>query len=284
MTISAEALEQRRIWTLRGAVAGLLIPAIGWPLAMRFGEGSETAETIGGAVLLAGLIALIAVPVVLGLWRRHMARTLLDALVAGRSDLRHIDGATRQNEAATALGSPACELGQFGPAGLTEPFGSASIDHVLAGTSEGIPFVLAELRLYNEEGFEVFAGVVGGFQLQRACPGLTLVARDRGLLGNLIASAGTGIERVGVEDPNFERRFEAYGTDQVWSRTVLTTDHDRAPDAARRPGPSARLPLCLRRRAAAPGPSGPALARALCGGWCFHSRLGSRATGTGSAS
>ena len=223
LTISAEALEQRRIWTLRGAVAGLLIPAIGWPLAMRFGEGSETAETIGGAVLLAGLIALIAVPVVLGLWRRHMARTLLDALVAGRSDLRHIDGATRQNEAATALGSPACELGQFGPAGLTEPFGSASIDHVLAGTSEGIPFVLAELRLYNEEGFEVFAGVVGGFQLQRACPGLTLVARDRGLLGNLIASAGTGIERVGVEDPNFERRFEAYGTDQVWSRTVLTT-------------------------------------------------------------
>lgn len=223
MTISPEALEQRRRWTLRGAVAGLIIPAVGWPLAMRFGEGSETAETTGGAVLLAGLIALFAVPVVLGLWRRYMARTLLDALVAGRSDLRHIDGAARQAEAATALDSPACELGLFGPAGLTEPFGSASIDHVLAGTSEGIPFVLAELRLYNEEGFEVFAGVVGGFQLQRACPGLTLVARDRGLLGNLIAAAGTGIERVGVEDPNFERRFEAYGTDQVWSRTVLTT-------------------------------------------------------------
>ena len=55
----------------------------------------------------------------------------------------------------------------------------------------------------------MFAGVVGGFRLQRACPGLTLVARDRGLLGNLIASAGTGIERVGVEDPVFERRFEA---------------------------------------------------------------------------
>ena len=190
---------------------------------MRFGEGGDTRETIAGAVLLVGLVALFAVPAVLGSWRRYMARSLLDTLVAGRTDLRHIDGETYQNQAAVALGSPACDLGAFDTAGLVEPFTSASIDHVLQGEAEGIPFVLAELRLYNAEGFEVFAGVVGGFRLQRACPGLTLVTRERGLLGKLIASAGTGIERVGLEDPDFERRFEVYGTDQVWSRTVLTT-------------------------------------------------------------
>ena len=55
MSATIEVLERRRRWTVRGALIGLALPAIGWPLAMRFGEGSETSETIGGAVLLAGL-------------------------------------------------------------------------------------------------------------------------------------------------------------------------------------------------------------------------------------
>lgn len=221
MSVALEALERRRRLTLRWALACVLFPVVAWPLALHFGEGSETRETVGGAVLMAGLATAFAVPFILGSWRRFMARTLLDALVAGRSDIRHIDG-ERQREAAVALSGPACDLGVLAPAGLVEPFATATVDHVLAGTSEGIPFVLAELRLFNESGFEVFAGVVGGFGLRRACPGLTIVTRERGILGNLIASAGSGIERVGLEDPLFERRFEVYGSDQVWSRTVLT--------------------------------------------------------------
>lgn len=223
MSATIATLERRRRWTVRGALIGLALPALGWPLALRFGEGSETSETIGGAVLLAGLIALFTVPFILGSWRRHMARSLLGALTSGRDDLRHVNGETQQRTAVLALGSPACDLGLFDGAGLVEPFATASIDDVLVGDAQGIPFTLAELRLYNEEGFEVFAGVVGGFRLQRSCPGLTLVTRERGLIGNLIASAGTGIERVGLEDPIFERRFEVYGTNQVWCRTVLTT-------------------------------------------------------------
>ena len=221
MTATPEALERRRRLTLRWALACALFPVVAWPLALHFGEGSETRETLGGAAIMAGLAALVALPFILGSWRRFMARTLLDALVAGRSDIRHIDG-ERQREAAAALSGPACDLGAFSPAGLSEPFASATVDHVLAGTSQGIPFALAELRLFNADGFEVFAGVVGGFGLRRACPGLTIVTRERGILGNLIASAGSGIERVGLEDPVFERRFEVYGSDQVWSRTVLT--------------------------------------------------------------
>ena len=222
MNVTPEALERRRRLTLRWALACGLFTLVAWPLALRYGEGGETRETIAGAVLLAGLIAAGAVPFVLGSWRRFMARTLLDALVAGREDIRHIDG-ERQNQAATALSGPACNLGALTPAGLVEPFATATVDHVLTGTSQGIPFTLAELRLYNEQRFEVFAGVVGGFGLHRACPGLTIVTRERGIVGNLIASLGSGIERVGLEDPVFERRFEVYGSDQVWSRTVLTT-------------------------------------------------------------
>ncbi|MGE3292786.1 MAG: DUF3137 domain-containing protein [Geminicoccaceae bacterium] len=222
MSATSAALERRRRRTLRWALGCALLPVITWPLALRFGEGSETRESIAGASLWAGLLAMFAVPFILGGWRRFMARTLLDALVAGRNDVRHIDG-ERRNEAAVALASPACDLGALAPAGLVEAFVTVNVDHVLTGTSDGVPFALADLRLYNQEGFEVFAGVVGGFGLHRACPGLTIVTRERGLLGNLIASLGSGIERVRLEDPVFERRFEVYGTDQVWSRTVLTT-------------------------------------------------------------
>ena len=222
MSAAAADLERRRRRTLRWTLFLLAFPAVAWPLAARFGEGGDTRESVAGAVMLAGLVALLIVPVLLGGWRRFMARTLLDALVAGRADIRHVDG-EQGHAAQAALRSPACDLGAFGPAGLVEPFARATVDHVLMGESRGIPLVLAELRLFNEEGFEVFAGVVGGFGLIRACPGLTLVTRERGILGNLIASFGSGIERVTLEDPVFERRFEVYGTDQVWCRTVLTT-------------------------------------------------------------
>jgi hypothetical protein len=179
--ISAEALERRRRLTLRWMLICATIPLIGWPLALQIGDGSENRDAIAGALMLAGLFALGAVPFVLGSWRSFMARTLLDALVAEQRGMRHIHG-----------------------------------------EAEGIPFALSELRLYNQEGFEVFAGVLGSFRLRRPCPGLTLVTRERGLLGNLVASAGTGIERVALEDPAFESRFEVYGSDQVWCRTVLT--------------------------------------------------------------
>jgi hypothetical protein len=220
--ISAEALERRRRLTLRWVLICAAIPLVGWPLALLISDGSENRDAVAGALLLAGLFALGAVPFVLGSWRSFMARTLLDALVAEQRGMRHIDGEERHEQAAAALASPAFDLGAFDGVGLVEPFRAARVAHVLDGEAEGIPFALAELRLFNQEGFQVFAGVLGSFRLRRPCPGLTLVTRERGLVGNLVASAGTGIERVTLEDPAFERRFEVYGSDQVWCRTVLT--------------------------------------------------------------
>ena len=222
MTATAAALERRRRITLAVVAGCLLFTALGWPAALRLGEGGETRETIAGGVLIAGLVTLIVAPSLIASWRGYMARTLLAALTAGRADLRHISE-ERQGEAATAVQGPACDLGAFGPTGLVEPFATATIRNALVGTHDGIPFTLAEAQLYNHQGYLVFDGVVGGFALRQACPGLTLVTRERGLLGNLIASLGSDIERVGLEDPTFEKRFEVYGTDQVWCRTVLTT-------------------------------------------------------------
>ena len=69
----------------------------------------------------------------------------------------------------------------------------------------------------------MFGGVLASFRLSRPRAGLTIVARDRGLLGNLLARAGSGIERLPLEDPTFEGVFEVYGTDQVGGRVILTT-------------------------------------------------------------
>lgn len=216
-------LERRRRRTLNTLLVCFALPLLGWPLAVWIGhDGDENREAVAGAILLAGLLALGTVPFVLGAWRRFMARTLLETLIAGEPDLHHIDGEADQHGAARSLASPAFDLGSFDATGLTEAFKGARISHVVHGESQGVPFALAELRLVNAEGFEVFRGVLGSFRLQRTYPGLTVVARERGMLGNLIASMGSVLERIALEDPRFERRFEAYGSDQVWSRTVLT--------------------------------------------------------------
>ena len=79
------------------------------------------------------------------------------------------------------------------------------------------------MNLLDAKGYPMFGGVLASFRLSRPRAGLTIVARDRGILGNLIARAGSAIERLPLEDPAFEGVFEAYGTDQVGGRVVLTT-------------------------------------------------------------
>lgn len=224
-TVTLELLERRRRLALRGLLATAAIACLAPPLALWLGDGppaSETRETIGGALLLAAIIAcfvLIAIP---GLWQGFMRRRMLAALTTGLPELRHIDG-TQELAAATALASPAFQLGAFQESGLVEPFTRAHVEHVLTGRSRDVPFALAELRLLDDGGGRVFAGVLASFRLARSRPGLTVVGRDRGPLGNLLARAGSSIERVTLEDPVFERRFEVYGTDQVEARVILTT-------------------------------------------------------------
>ncbi|HSA80638.1 MAG TPA: DUF3137 domain-containing protein [Geminicoccaceae bacterium] len=216
-------LERRRrltlVWALAAAALGLLC----WPLALLIGEdGNETREVIGGAFVWLGLIGMIAAPWILRAWPRFMERHMLDEVARVWPDISHLDG-ERDHAARAALASEAFQIAAFQASGLAEPFASASVDHVLTGRSQGVPFTLAQLRLLNQEGYRVFGGVLASFRLPRPRPGLTIVTRERGLLGNLIARAGSGIERVALEDPHFEGVFEAYGFDQVQARVVLTT-------------------------------------------------------------
>jgi Protein of unknown function (DUF3137) len=132
------------------------------------------------------------------------------------------DLSTIEDRVPAALTSEAFQLTAFQASGLAQAFASARVDHVLTGRSQGVPFALAQLRLLDQDGYRVFSGVLASFRLSRPRPGLTVVTRERGLLGNLIARAGSGIEQVALEDPHFEGIFEAYGFDQVQARVVLT--------------------------------------------------------------
>jgi hypothetical protein len=219
-------LERRRRQALWGALAALVIGLLCWPIGVVIGvvlgEGSETLEVIGGSFMIAAIAGVIAAPVIVRLWQRFMERHLLEEAVRGRAEIRHIDG-DRRATVSKALASNAFDLAAFRASGLSEPFASARVDHVLIGRSQDVPFALASLRLLDAKGYRVFAGVLASFRLARPRPGLTIVTRDRGLLGNLLARAGSGVERVALEDPTFEGVFEAYGTDQVQARLILTT-------------------------------------------------------------
>ena len=95
--------------------------------------------------------------------------------------------------------------------------------HVLTGDAAGVPFAVAELSLHDGKQYRMFGGVLASFRLARPRSGLTVVTRDRGLLGNLLARTGGAVEPITLEDPEFEGVFEVYGDDQVGARVILTT-------------------------------------------------------------
>ena len=68
----------------------------------------------------------------------------------------------------------------------------------------------------------VFKGQCLRFQFDKTFYGRTLVTRDAGFFNRF--GGGKGMQRAMLEDPEFERIFEVYTTDQVESRYLLTPD------------------------------------------------------------
>jgi hypothetical protein len=215
-------LERRRRLAFRSAAIALLVAVVSFALGMAIG-GSETSDTIGGAFLFAGIIGVIAAPWIVRAWQGFIRRRMIAAAVANRPDIRHIDGENDSSGSELALSSEAFSLGAFRDSGLIEAFESAAVHHILTGDAEGVPFAIAEIALLDAKGYRMFGGVLASFRLARPRPGLTIVTRDQGILGNLLARAGSGIERLPLEDPDFEGVFEVYGDDPVGGRVILTT-------------------------------------------------------------
>lgn len=221
-SVDTALLERRRRLAFRAAAIAVVVALVCGPLGMTVG-GTETRDTAGGALLFAAIIGLVAAPWIVRAWQGFMRRRMLTTVIAGRSDIRHIDGEHERAEGQAALSSDAFDLVAFRTSGLVEAFVSAGVDHILTGTAQGVSFGIAEIALLDAKGYRMFGGVLASFRLARPRPGLTIVARDQGMLGNLLARAGSGIEQIELEDPTFEGVFEVYGDDQVAGRVILTT-------------------------------------------------------------
>jgi hypothetical protein len=68
----------------------------------------------------------------------------------------------------------------------------------------------------------VFKGQCLRFHFDKTFYGKTLVTRDAGFFNRF--GGGNGMQRASLEDPEFEKIFEVYTTDQVESRYLLTPD------------------------------------------------------------
>ena len=161
-------LESRRRIAFRAAIIALLVAVVGFPLGMGIG-GSERNDTIGGAFIFAAIVGIVAAPWIVRAWQSFMRRRLIAAAVAGRPDIRHIDG---ENQQATsqALSTDAFSLAAFRDSGLVEPFESAAVNHILTGDAHGVPFAIAEISLLDAKGYRMFGGVLASFKLSRPRP------------------------------------------------------------------------------------------------------------------
>lgn len=97
----------------------------------------------------------------------------------------------------------------------------------MTGTVKGADFKFCEAHLEKENRDSkgnstwstVFRGILMEVDFHREFLGRTVVLRDAGFF-NFKKKAG--MKRVGLVDPKFEKIFEAYSTDQVESRYLLT--------------------------------------------------------------
>ncbi len=97
------------------------------------------------------------------------------------------------------------------------------------GTYKGVDVELAEAKLTKEQGsgkdrktVTVFKGLFVLLSTHKSVKGKTVIKRDAGAIANWLGEKFGGLERVALEDPAFEERFEVYGTDQIEARYLLT--------------------------------------------------------------
>lgn len=104
-------------------------------------------------------------------------------------------------------------------------FDYVTADDQLHGTHRGLPTQITELKLEKKSGDNdttIFDGLIVEMTLPKHLTGVTAVIPDGGAIGNFRdRMLGKGSQRVGLEDPVFEKVYEVYGSDQVEARTLL---------------------------------------------------------------
>ncbi len=111
---------------------------------------------------------------------------------------------------------------------LPRSYDRVSFEDKMWGNAHGAAFEALECHMEREDKSDdktkwvtVFRGSLMALEFPREFMGRTVVLRDKGWFNRKKKS---GMKRVGLVDPKFEKIFEAYGTDQVEARYLLTPD------------------------------------------------------------
>ncbi len=97
----------------------------------------------------------------------------------------------------------------------------------ISGEYKKVTIKLHEATLRKKSGkviVTVFHGLVLELDFPKTFKGKTLLCKDEKYFGNLIkGKAFHGLQRIELEDPEFEAMFQVFSSDQVEARFVLTT-------------------------------------------------------------
>ena len=111
---------------------------------------------------------------------------------------------------------------------LPKKYDRVSFEDKMEGKAHGVDFEALECHMEVENKSDkgpkwktVFRGSLMVLNLDRKFLGKTVVLRDKGFFN---PKKIAGMKRVGLESIKFEKLFEAYGTDQVEARYLLTPD------------------------------------------------------------
>lgn len=121
-------------------------------------------------------------------------------------------------------------VGRWKQAEIIPDFTNEKNEDYVKGSYKGVDIELFESHLQkvqrsgkNTRVKTVFNGVVVNLSVHKEFKGKTIIRRDAGMLLNFMSSMGTRLERVKLEDPQFEDIFEVYSNDQIEARYLLTT-------------------------------------------------------------
>ncbi|MES2984670.1 MAG: DUF3137 domain-containing protein [Pseudomonadota bacterium] len=100
----------------------------------------------------------------------------------------------------------------------------AKITDYLDGSYKDVPITLVQCTLdntYGEGATTVFEGLLITMDVPKPFSGHTVIRRDYGRVLNWLARQRSTLKPVHLEDPRFEKKYEALSTDQVQARHLL---------------------------------------------------------------
>ncbi len=121
------------------------------------------------------------------------------------------------------------KLGKLRENHLLSTWDRSSFEDEIKGKIGTASFKLCEAKLEREDidsdgeirWVDVFSGIIMEVSPRKKFMGRTVVLRDWGIFNR---KQRAGMKRVGLESIKFEKIFEAYSTDQVEARYLLTPD------------------------------------------------------------